>query len=55
MLIIKYKSNFNYDNLDKVLRKMLLNKVDSAYQIIMSNKHINIPNYVKEALKWIRE
>lgn len=49
------KSNFNYDNLDKVLRKMLLNKVDSAYQIIMSNKHINIPNYVKEALKWIRE
>lgn len=37
----------------KVLGKMLNDKVDTAYQMLMSEKPFELPQYVKEAIKWI--
>lgn len=38
-----------------VLGKMLNNKVDVAYQMLMSGKSFNVPQYVKDAMKWLNE
>lgn len=34
---------------------MLNNKVDTAYEMVLSGIEFNIPDYVKEALEWIKE
>ena len=50
----KYKIN-GIELEDKKLAYMLLNKVDTSMQLINSQKQINIPNYLKELFKWIKE
>lgn len=38
-----------------VLGKMLNNKVDTAYSMLISGKDYEAPQYVKDAIKWISE
>jgi predicted ATP-dependent endonuclease of OLD family len=42
---------------DAQLGKMLNNKVDTAYQLLKSNKidELEIPNYILEALQWLKQ
>lgn len=39
----------------KVLGKMLNNKVDVAYQMLTSDKPFNVPQYIKDAIKWLKK
>lgn len=39
----------------QVLGKMLNNKVETAYQILTEDLDIEIPQYVKDAIEWIRK
>lgn len=39
----------------QVLGKMLNNKVDTAYQMLVSDTTFNIPQYVKDAIAWLNE
>lgn len=38
-----------------VLGKMLNNKVDVAYQMLTSNTTFVVPQYIKDAIEWLRE
>lgn len=38
-----------------VLGKMLHNKVDVAYQMLTSGKTFSAPQYVKDAIEWLRK
>lgn len=38
-----------------VLGKMLHNKVDVAYQMLTSGKTFSVPQYVKDAIEWLRK
>ena len=38
-----------------VLGKMLNNKVDIAYQILTYGKTFVVPQYIKDAIEWLRE
>lgn len=40
---------------DKWLGKMLNNKVDIAYNMLMSNEEYEVPAYIKEALEWVKK
>ncbi|MBR5902085.1 AAA family ATPase [bacterium] len=57
--IIEVKSGANYKYHDKdydqdpVLGKMLNNKVDSAYKMLLSEEKFLIPKYVEDAIEWI--
>lgn len=44
---------FHGHDYGQVLGKMLTNKVDTAYQILMSEEDFNIPQYVEDAIKWL--
>ncbi len=46
---------FHGEDYGKVLGKMLNNKVDSAYKILISGEKFKIPQYVQDAIKWLRE
>lgn len=46
---------FHKRNYGKVLGKMLNNKVDVAYDMINDNLEFEVPQYIKDALEWIRE
>lgn len=47
---------FNGEEMEsKVLGKMLNNKVEIAYMIETNNLEYNIPQYVKEAMEWVRK
>ena len=46
---------FHGQNYGKTLGKMLNNKVDTAFIMYNSNYSFVIPEYIKEALKWIKE
>lgn len=46
---------FHGDDYGKVLGKMLNNKVDTAYKMFKSEYNFKIPEYIKDALKWISE
>ena len=37
-----------------VLGKMLNNKVDIAYKMLTSGKTFAVPQYVKDAIRWLR-
>ncbi len=56
---IKVSRDANYlfhgKDYGKILGKMLNNKVETAYKMLLSGKEFVIPNYVKDALKWIKE
>lgn len=46
---------FNNKKYDAVLGKMLNNKVDVAYQMLKSGHDFKIPQYVKDAIEWLRK
>lgn len=57
---IKINDNYDYsyhgnDYGSKVLGKMLNNKVETAYWMYKSEYDFEIPEYIKECLKWIKE
>lgn len=49
------KYSFHKKNYEKVLGKMLNNKVDTAYIMLKSGKKFNIPQYIQDAIKWLNE
>jgi predicted ATP-dependent endonuclease of OLD family len=54
----------NKDTCDKLFSKnrktlnpqeyMLKNKTEAAYTLLISNEEINVPNYIKKAIEWIK-
>lgn len=46
---------FHKQDYGSVLGKMLNNKVEIAYQMLTDENEYNIPSYIKDALKWIKE
>lgn len=46
---------FNDKDYGAVLGKMLNNKVDVAYQMLTSDKTFVVPQYIKDAIEWLRE
>lgn len=44
---------FNGEFYGKVLGKMLNNKVNSAYEMLISDHKFKVPEYVEDAIKWI--
>ena len=46
---------FHGKNYGAVLGKMLTKKVDVAYQMLTSGKEFIVPQYVKDAIEWLRE
>ena len=38
-----------------VLGKMLNHKVDAAYQMLTSGKTFTVPQYIKDAIEWLRK
>ena len=46
---------FHGDNLGAVQGKMLNNKVETAYQMLTSQKTFIAPDHIKEAIRWINE
>lgn len=46
---------FNDKDYGQVLGKMLNNKTEVAYSMLMSSTRFNLPDYVKDAIKWIRK
>lgn len=38
-----------------ILGKMLNNKVDVAYQMLTSGATFVVPQYIKDAIEWLRE
>lgn len=57
MITIKAGAEYKFRNKDygKILGKMLNHKVDVAYQMLMADEKFVIPQYVKEAIEWLRE
>lgn len=46
---------FHNKDYGPVLGKMLNNKVEIAYQMLTDDNEYKIPNYIKDALKWVKE
>ena len=46
---------FHQKKYEQVLGKMLNNKVESAYIMLLSGKDFVIPQYVKDAIEWLRK
>ena len=46
---------FHGNNYGQVLGKMLANKVETAYQMLISEEDFNIPEYVEDAIEWLNE
>lgn len=44
---------FHGKNYGAVLGKMLNNKVDIAYKMLISDEQFNIPQYVKDSIEWL--
>ena len=34
---------------------MLKNKAEAAYALLFSNEELNVPEYIKKAIKWIKK
>lgn len=53
----KPKAEYRYHGqlYDPVLGKMLNNKVDSAYEMLISGEAFVVPEYLQEAIKWLKE
>lgn len=51
----KQKYSFHGKDYGKVLGKMLNNKVDIAYQMLTSDILFSVPQYIKEAIEWLRK
>ena len=48
------KYSYSGEGCDPVLGKMLKNKTDTAYAMLKSDVEFNIPEYVREAIEWLR-
>lgn len=46
---------FHKKDYGQVLGKMLNNKVETAYKMLLSGIAFEVPQYVKDAIKWLRE
>lgn len=46
---------FHKKDYGKVLGKMLNNKVETAYKMLLSGTAFEIPQYVKDAIEWLRK
>ena len=57
MIEVQAKANYLFHDKDygQVLGKMLNNKVESAYIMLLSGKDFVIPQYVKDAIEWLRK
>ena len=44
---------FHGKDFGRPIGKMLNNKVDTAYQMLVSEKDFEAPQYVKEAIEWL--
>lgn len=55
MLTLTPGALYKYHGIDygAPIGKMLNNKVDTAYQMLMSEKEFDAPQYVKEAIEWL--
>ena len=45
----------NTFSIEPIMGKMLNNKVDTAYQMLISEEDFVIPGYVEEAIEWLNE
>lgn len=57
MIDVQAGANYLFHDKDygKVPGKMLNNKVDTAYQMLTSGRVFEVPQYIKDAVKWISE
>lgn len=57
MIETQEKADYLYNQKDygKVLGKMLNNKVEVAYKMLVSGKKFSVPQYVKDAIEWLRK
>ena len=46
---------FNKNDYGQVLGKMLNNKVETAYKMLLSEKAFEVPQYIKDAITWLRK
>lgn len=46
---------FHKKDYGQVLGKMLNNKVETAYKMLLSKMAFVVPQYIKDAIKWLRE
>ncbi len=46
---------FHKKDYGQVLGKMLNNKVETAYMMLLSGKTFDVPKYVKDAIEWLRK
>lgn len=57
MIIVENGAVYKFKGRDygPVLGKMLNNKADVAYQMLTSKKDFIPPNYVKDAIEWLKK
>lgn len=57
MITVQKGATYKFHDKDygTVLGKMLNNKVDVAYQMLTSGKTFTVPQYIKDAIKWLRK
>ena len=53
IIVTEYK--YHGESYGAVPGKMLNNKVDVAYQMLTSGTVFEIPQYVKDAIEWLRK
>ena len=44
-----------FDNHNDVLNYMLQHKAEAAFQILQSNRTMNVPTYIQKAIRWVME
>lgn len=57
MITVQAEAEYKFHGKDygAVLGKMLNNKVDVAYQMLTSDATFKVPQYIKDAIEWLRE
>lgn len=57
MITVRQGTDYKFHGGDygPVLGKMLNNKVEIAYQILTSNIALTVPQYIKDAIEWLRK
>ena len=57
MIHVRESAQYLFHGIDygHVLGKMLANKVETAYQMLISEEEFTIPTYVEDAIEWLNE
>ncbi len=57
MIEVRAEADYLFHKKDygKVLGKMLNNKVDTAYKILLCGTVLEVPKYIKDAIEWLRK